>query len=161
MNYIVVHRLVKPGNVIFDIDDTLISSDRSHRTIEPIARLYRHMRAKKQPIYYVTARPLSVSNLYATKKQLNHHGFHVRSTNGLFLQPSNIRSSCRFKMRTRNYIAQQTKKSCRLIVGDAFHDLFTCAQMSNQYNTKNYDDDSIYVFITSTSVRLKLPREGG
>lgn len=65
----------KQQSVMFDIDDTLISS-RTNRNIQWVVDLLNRCRKQGFRIVIVTARPSFPTNVNWTYKQLKDHGIH-------------------------------------------------------------------------------------
>ena len=92
--------------VVFDIDDTLISSPRSApgRPIMPIVSLYRYALANGFRVVIVTARPDVQGNTEYTLNQLKQH--NIPHPHELYIRPVDDDPE-EFKTRARNAIRKQ------------------------------------------------------
>lgn len=95
--------------VMFDIDDTLISSETGKR-IEPVYKIYEIAKNLGYKIVIVTARPLFDDNVKWTQRQLRN--FNIKYDELVFASPKN-----------KGYYKRTSEYNFILSVGDMDTDL--------------------------------------
>lgn len=144
---------------IFDIDDTIITYNKTTKLwsrIETLYKLYKLAVTKKFKIFFVTARIYTPQNFKETLKQLINFGFNT--FDGLYMLPHKKTNICKFKSNIRKLITQDL--IIILNIGNEWHDVLSYTPFNLLKKKKN--DGNTYIFngiLEPIILCVKLPEK--
>lgn len=148
-------KLNEDSAVVFDIDDTLLSSD---QPFPEMIALYRACKDMGLQCYIVTARPYSVENEARTTDTLR--GMGVTGFRRLYMMPErtriNIAHVSKYKASAREKIAK--KRKIVLNIGDSWSDFFRFPLADAWAPLVDSDTNDIAVFFDGCTACIKLPK---
>lgn len=110
---------------IFDIDDTIVRSDRKRTCVlcPEIKKLYEKILKKGWNVFFVTARPEDPENRKFTLDQLHKLGFHQHE--GLYMMPAKYAKSPNFSAYKHDIRTKLAKQGFKfgINIGDNWNDL--------------------------------------
>ena len=117
--YIIDHIINKNNKycVVFDIDDTLISS-KDHSIIYPIYHLYQYAQSKGISTVLITARPGLMNNMRLTMEELGHKNIKYDL---LYFRPPHMTDIEKYKLFARKEL-YELGYTCIFSIGDMYWD---------------------------------------